>query len=96
MYEAFVMFVLYSVGGKKADLIQCVPLVVALVGVMYFFTKHVAAMTDEQFTQFIKDAMDKLNELMVNDCIWLLLASLLIMGISYIGSVFMQKKRGLR
>ncbi len=96
LYEAFVMFVLYTVDGKKADLIQCVPLVILLFGFMYFFTKHVAAMSDEQFTRFLKDAMDKLSELMVNDCIWILLASLLIMGISYIGSVFMQKKRGLR
>ena len=90
------MFLLNTVNGKKADLIQCVPLVAALVGFMYFFTKHVANMTDEQFTQFLKDALDKIRDIMTYDCIWILLAALLFMGLSYIGSVFMQKKRGLK
>lgn len=96
VYEAFVMFVLYTVDGKKADLIQCVPLVILLVCGEVFFVKKVDKMTDEQFTAFLKSIMDKLNDLMTNKCIWILLFALLFMGLSYIGSVFMQKKRGLR
>ncbi len=96
LYEAFVMFVLYSVDGKKADLIQCVPLVILLVLWGGFFTKKVDKMSEEQFTAFVKSVMDTLNDLMTNKCIWILLFALLVMGLSYIGSVFMQKKRGLR
>lgn len=96
VYEAFVMFVLYTVDGKKADLIQCVPLVIWWVLWVVFFTKNVDKMTDEQFTAFLKSIMDKLNDLMTNKCIWILLFALVFMGLSYIGSVFMQKKRGLR
>ena len=94
MYEAFVMFVLYTVDGKKADLIQCVPLVVLLFGGMYFFANEVTDMSDEQFMEFSMNMMDKANDLMMKYCIWILLGALLLMGISYAGSVFMQKKRG--
>ena len=96
IYEAFVMFVLYTVDGKKADLIQCVPLIVLLLGSMYFFVNYVADMSDEQFTEFGTRLMTRINDVMVNDCIWILLLALFIMGISYIGSVFVQKKRGLK
>ena len=95
-YEAFVMFILYTVDGKKADLIQCVPLVVLLVLGEILFVKKVDKMSDEQFTAFLKSMMDKLSDLMVNKCIWILLLALLFMVISYIGSVYMQKKRGLK
>ena len=53
-------------------------------------------MADEQFTQLLRDSMDKINDIMTYDCIWILLAALFCMVISYIGSVFMQKKRGLK
>ena len=96
LYEAFVMFILYTVDGKKADLIQCVPLVVALVGFMAWFIGKTADMADEQFTQLLRDSMDKINDIMTYDCIWILLAALWGMVISYIGSVFIQKKRGLK
>ena len=95
-YEAFVMFVMYTVDGKKADLIQCVPLVILLIAFEVFFVNYVADMSDEQFTVFLKSIMDKLNDLMVNECVWILLFALLFMGLSYIGSVFVQKKRGVR
>ena len=96
MYEAFVMFILYTVDGKKADLIQCVPLVVALVGFMAWFIRKTADMADEQFTQLLRDSMDKINDIMTYHCIWILLVALFCMAISYIGSVFIQKKRGLK
>ena len=95
-YEAFCMLVLYAVDGKKADLIQCIPFIVLIVGYMVWFIMKTADMPDEQFTHFLKDLMDTFNDIMVNKCIWILLFAILFMGISYIGSVFMQKKRGLK
>lgn len=95
-YEAFCMLVLYAVDGKKADLIQCIPFVVLIDGYMTWFIMQTVNMPDEQLTQFLKDLMDKFNDVMVNDCIWILFLALLFMGMSYIGSVFIQKKRGLK
>ena len=70
------MFILYTVDGKKADLIQCVPLVVALVGFMAWFIGKTADMADEQFTQLLRDSMDKINDIMTYHCIWILLVAL--------------------
>lgn len=95
VYEAFVMFVLYTVEGKKADLIQCIPLVVLLFGFGYFFVNEINDMTDEQFMEFSMNIMNKANDMMMKYCIWILLGALFLMGISYAGSVIVQKKRGL-
>ena len=95
-YEAFCMLVLYAVDGKKADLIQCIPFIVLIMGYMFWFIMKTADMSDEQFTSFFKYLLDKFNDIMVNDCVWILLLALLFMGMSYIGSVFIQKKRGLK
>lgn len=96
VYEAFVMFVLYTVNGKKADLIQCIPLVLLLFLTEYFFMNKARNMTDEQLTEFFTRVMEKVNDLMLHKCIWILLASLLLFLISYMGSVYVQKKRGFR
>ena len=95
VYEAFVMFVLYIADGKKADLIQCIPLIVLLFVAEYFFVVKTDTMTDEEFGAFTTTAMEKINSFMIENCIWGLLAALLLVGISYLGSVLVQKKRGI-
>lgn len=95
VYEAFVMFVLYTVDGKKADLIQCIPLVALFFGIGYLFVNKISDMTNEQFMEFSMNTMNKAKDLMMKYCILVLLGALLIMGISYVGSVLVQKKRGL-
>lgn len=93
VYISLVIFLLYLFGARKADLIQCVPFVILLIAAEGWFVKKLLAAPEGEEMGIFSDLGESVKVL-VNDYGYILfLGALLCMGISFLGSWFMMKRR---
>lgn len=95
VYLAFLMFLLYTVDGRKADFIQCIPLVILFFVAEYLIVEKGGDLSAEEFSLYMTNMEESINQFMIKNSVWLLLAAFGIVGISYLGSVMVRKKRGI-
>lgn len=95
LYLSFVMLLMYAMDGKKAALIECIPLVILMFVVEYFVVEKGGDMSEAEFANYMTGMIESVNNFMQNNSIWLLVAALFVMAISYLGSVQVLKKRGI-
>jgi len=93
VYISLVMFLLYLFGARKADLIQSVPFVLFLIAVEGWGVKKLLAAPEGEEMAILSELGESVKTL-VNDYGYLMfLGALLCMGISFLGSWLMMKRR---
>ncbi len=95
MYLSLVMFLLYYFGTSRADMIQCVPFVVIFLMFVVWFWCQNRNIPVELVEQMQIEMMESLGENMKEKGWMVFAASVVCMGISYLGSwQCMMRRRG--
>ena len=95
IYMSIVMCLIYLVGSEYADIIQCVPVILLLIGLMIKFQGSIQKISDAQFEKLFRGIMKDLSYFMTNKWYLLLGIAIACMGISYVIScIFFNDRRG--
>lgn len=93
VYMSFIMFLLYWLGAGKADLIQCIPFVLVLIVVEVLMGKELASVPEGEEMQIISGLAESISSFVNHYGYLLFPGALLCMGISFLGSWIMIKRR---
>lgn len=98
VYAALVLLLMYIMGSSRADLVQIIPFVAIGVVVYAIFVRKMLSMDDAQLDAMMAnmgEMLDKAKDTMMNYGVVSLLGALLILGLSYLLSVYvMNHKKG--
>lgn len=92
LYMSFYLFMVYLCGTRRAELIQMIPLVLAFV-LIGMGTMKFGGMSDEEMTRLMMDSGDKLMWFLQNGYKALIPACVVVMLLSYAGSVAAVKRQ---
>ncbi|MBD5544196.1 MAG: ABC-2 transporter permease [Lachnospiraceae bacterium] len=92
-YMSVQMFLIYTFGEKKSDLIQCVPLVILLLLAIYIFQTRLSNVTDAQVNAYMIGMINQIADFMIEKCGLILLAAMGCMALSFFGSWKIFQKR---
>lgn len=93
IYMSFVLFMLYTFGVEKADLIQCAPFVVIFVSVIVIVQKKLSAIPESEVDGYMTWATTAISDFMKEKWGIFLLIGLFCMALSFLGSLRMIKRR---
>ncbi len=91
IYFAYVMFFSYLFNGKKGDMMMFLPIGIFFV-ILFIFMNNLPS---EQMEEHLLSVMNKIIHFVNANYFGLLILSVGILAVSYLGSVFVVKKRGL-
>lgn len=95
IYMSIVMCLIYLFGSEYADIIQCVPVILLLIGLMIKFQGIIDKISDAQFEKLFSGIIKDLSYFMINKWYLLLGIAIACMGISYVIScIFFNDRRG--
>lgn len=92
-YMSIVFFLLYCFGAKRADLVQCIPVVGIVLAADALFSYRLNGLTEEEAASFMMQLPDKLFRFMERFGVVIFLAALGVTGLSFIGSCIVTRKR---
>lgn len=96
VYMSLQMLLTYAFGAEKADLIQCIPLVILLVFFICFFQRNIAGLTDKEFASYFTGTVNDISDFMIHKCGVVFLTAIGCMGLSFLGSwALFRKRRGV-
>lgn len=95
IYMSIVMCLIYLFGSEYADIMQCVPVIVLLVGIMIKFQGIIDKISDAQLEKLFGNIVDWLSNYMINKWYILMIVAMICMGISYfISCIFFNSRKG--
>ena len=93
VYTSLQMFLTYAFGAEKADLIQCVPLIILLVLSIYLFGGKASNVTEAEVDTYIAGITSRISDFMVEKCGLVFLIAIGCMALSFLGSWLLFRKR---
>ncbi len=93
IYMSFVMFMIYLFGAKRADLLQCIPFVILLVGGIVGFWQKLSVLEEAEMDTYLLQLMDSISAFMVQKCGLIFLTALICMALSFLGSCYIFRQR---
>ncbi|MGN0164765.1 MAG: ABC-2 transporter permease [Lachnospiraceae bacterium] len=96
VYMGVVLFLIYVIGSNHTDLIQCLPFIAVAVIAYIIFSVKIMSIGDGQLNQIMESAILKKGKNFIESYgIFCLLAGLVFLGLSYLGSLaVMNRKKG--
>lgn len=92
-YTGLQMFLTYAFGAEKADLIQCVPLIILLAICIYVFLGKISDVTEAEINTYLTGMISDISDFMVGKCGLILLLAIGFMALSFLGSCLLFRKR---
>ena len=92
-YTGLQMFLTYAFGAEKADLIQCVPLIILLMLCIYLFQGKISNVTEVEINACMTGMINDISNFMVEKCGLVFLAAIGCMVLSFLGSWMLFRKR---
>lgn len=93
VYMSFVMFMLYFFGAERADLIQCAPFLVLIIGAVVMVQKNLSSVSEAETDAFFSGMIDSAARFMTDKFILIFFVALGCMLLSFVGSCFALKRR---
>lgn len=93
IYMSIELFLIYTFGAEKADLIQCVPIIILLLLTITVGWQKVSALTEEQVDAYFTDLINGFSNFMIEKWGILILIAICCMALSFLGSCKIFKRR---
>ena len=97
IYMSFVLFMLYLFGVERADLIQCAPFLLLIIGAVLAVQKNLSSVPESEADAFFSGMIDSAANFMTEHFVLVFLAAAGCMLLSFAGSclVFKGRKGGI-